>query len=251
MLLTISRFGLAMAVTFALARGAALAADAPQNPPEASGPARTAPSSPSAAPTPLPPIVQFSHSSSGWSANISFADPVTEIQWSLSENGPFESTGFLPTYDQQTRRPMANPAIEVDGNPPAIYVRYADTQDNWVGPFTVAFNPRAEIERFYRSILETTSGSWLAFRHDAPELLYFSHISSYRCAIREFRIGIDKPMPDRVVALPACSMRDPAATPDDFDTTVTISPTVAFAAAQIVYRDGTVSKVKLYRRPNF
>jgi len=248
MSLTIARIGLAaLALTVALAGGAALAADAP----EASG-TRAAPSTPpSTAPAPLPPIVQFSHSSSGWSANISFADPVTEIQWSLAQDGPFESTGFLPTYDPQTRRPMANPAIEVDANVPAIYVRYADTQGAWIGPFAVAFDPQAEIERFYRSILETTSGSWLAFRHDAPELLYFSHISSYRCAIREFRIGIDKPTPDRVVEQAPCNMRDPAATPDDFDTTVTISPAVALVSAQIVYRDGSVSKVKLYRRPNF
>ena len=69
--------------------------------------------------------------------------------------------------------------------------------------------------------------------------------------IGEFRIGIDKPTPDRVVELPPCSMRDPAATPDDFDTTVKISPAVAFVSAQIVYRDGSVSKVKLYRRPDF
>ena len=218
-------------------------------------PASSLPSAPTGSRGPLgapqPPIGSFTHSNAGWSANFSFADPVTEIQWSLAPDGPFESTGFLQLYDPQTRRPMANPAIEVDANVPAIYVRYADTQGAWIGPFAVAFDPQAEIQRFYRSILETTSGSWLAFRHDAPELLYFSHISSYRCAIREFRIGIDKPTPDRVVEQAPCNMRDPAATPDDFDTTVTISPAVAFVSAQIVYRDGSVSKVKLYRRPNF
>ena len=40
--------------------------------------------------TPLPPIVSFMRSNSGWSANFSFADPVTEIQWSLRKDGPFE-----------------------------------------------------------------------------------------------------------------------------------------------------------------
>jgi hypothetical protein len=94
------------------------------------------------------------HSNSGWSANFSFADPVTEIQWSLVENGPFESTGFLPTFDPQTRRPMANPAIELEAGASAIYVRYADLQGHWVGPFAVAFDPRlkssALIARFLR-----------------------------------------------------------------------------------------------------
>jgi hypothetical protein len=52
---------------------------------------------------PLPPIVLFVPSSNGWSANFSFADPVTEIQWSLAKDGPFESTGFMQAYDPVTR----------------------------------------------------------------------------------------------------------------------------------------------------
>src|SRR5258708_833624 len=97
MSLTIARRGLAaLALTVALATGAALGADTPHHPREASEPARAAPTSPSTAPAPLPPIVSFSRSNSGWSANFSFADPVTEIQWSLAKDGPFEPTGFLP-----------------------------------------------------------------------------------------------------------------------------------------------------------
>ena len=68
-------------------------------------------------------------------------------------------------------------------------------------PFHIPFDPAAEIVRFYRSILETTTGSWLAFRRSAPNILYYTHIASYRCAIREFRVGLDKEEPDRVVKL--------------------------------------------------
>ncbi len=104
--------------------------------------------------TPLPPIVSFMRSNSGWSANFSFADPVTEIQWSLRKDGPFESTGFLPTYDPLTRRPMANSGIEIETDASPIYVRYADLQGNWVGPFAVVFDPAAELQRSQRAILE-------------------------------------------------------------------------------------------------
>jgi len=196
----------------------------------------------------LPPLVSFSHSNSGWTANFSFADPVTEIQWSDVESGPFESTGFLQTFDPQTRRPMANPAIELTPNKTTIYVRYADLHGNWVGPFEVPFDPEVEIKRFYRLILETTSGVWLSFRHDVPKILYYTHISGYRCAIREFRIGIQKMIPDQVVALAPCDMRDPVSTPDNVDTHLMIDPAVTFVSAQLVYQDGTRSKVRVFRR---
>ena len=143
---------------------------------------------------------------------------------------------------------MANSAIELNSDAPVIYVRYADLQGNWVGPFAIPFDPAAEIVRFYRSILETTTGSWLAFRNSAPNILYYTHIASYRCAIREFRVGIDKEAPDRVVKLAPCDMRDPAGNPSNVDTHLWIDPSVDFASAQLVYQDGTVSKTRIFRR---
>jgi hypothetical protein len=214
----------------------------------AAPPAPAVSTAPAGERAPLPPIVSFMHSSSGWSAIFSFADPVTEIQWSLAQDGPFESTGLLSSYDPQTRRPMANPAINIEADATTLYVRYADPQGNWVGPFAIPFRPEVEIERFYRSILETTAGSWLAFRHDAPNILYYTHLSSYRCAIAELRIGLDQLTPDRVVTMAPCDMHDPAATPANVDTHLWIDPSVKLATAQLIYRDGTVSKVRIFRR---
>jgi hypothetical protein len=243
MRVTIARIAfVAMALTLAFSHGPAIA-NAAENGPAAAG--VSSPTAPDDAA--LPPIVSFTHSGSGWSANFSFADPVTEIQWSLVKNGPFKSTGFLPTYNPLTRRPMANPGIELDTDASPIYVRYADLEGNWVGPFAVPFDPASEIKRFYRSILEITTGAWLSFRHDAAHLLYFTHISGYRCAIREFRIGIDKMIPDRPLDLAPCDVQNPG-TPEDVDTTITIDPAVSFVSAQIIYQDGTVSKVRIFRR---
>jgi hypothetical protein len=205
-----------------------------------SSPARAPVSAPEQ--TPLPPIVSFMRSNSGWSANFSFADPVTEIQWSLRKDGPFESTGFLPTYDPLTRRPMANPGIEIETDASPIYVRYADSHGNWVGPFAVVFDPAAELQRSQRAILESTTGAWLSFRHDVAKIIYYSHISSYRCAIREFRIGLDQPVPDRVVKLAPCDKGG------DIETHLWIDPKVMSASAQLVYTDDTVSKIKIFRR---
>jgi hypothetical protein len=197
---------------------------------------------------PLPPLVRFSRSNSGWSANISIADPVTEIQWALQQGGPFESTGFLPNYDQRTRRRMANTGIQVPAGATAIYIRYADIDGNWAGPFAIPFDPAEEIVSYYRSILETTAGSWLAFRRSAPNILYYTHIAGYRCAIREFRVGVDKEVPDKVIKLAPCDMRDPTANPTDVDTHLWIDPKVEVASAQLVYADGTLSKVRVFKR---
>jgi hypothetical protein len=197
---------------------------------------------------PLPPLVRFWRSNAGWSAHFSFADPVTEIQWSVKEDGPFESTGFLPSYDPRTRRRMANPSIQVPSDASVIHVRYADIDGNWVGPFAIPFDPDVEIVRFYRSILETTAESWLAFRRGVPNILYYTHVAGYRCAIREFRIGVGTTTPDRVIKLAPCDMRDPVSNPPDVDTHLWIDPAVDVASAQIVYKDGTVSKVQVFRR---
>jgi hypothetical protein len=235
--MSISRLSISL-VALALLGGAASAQVGPsENTP--AGPAISAPDQ-----KPLPPIVSFMRSNSGWSASFSFADPITEIQWGVTKDGPFESTGFLPTYDPLTRRRMANPGVELDGSESVIYVRYADLQGNWIGPFAVPFNPLAELQRSERAILETTTGAWLAFRHDVPKILYYTHLSGYRCAIREFRIGIDKPVPDRSVKLAPCNM----GLPTDVDTHVWIDPKVMSASVQLVYQDGSVSKVRIFRR---
>lgn len=241
-----------------LSTGAALAQDRARDNPPDDMPAQTPAEPPPpgagtegvlAHPQPsLPPLVRFSRSNSGWSANVSFADPVVEIQWSVSKDGPFRSTGLLPNYDQRTRRPMANTGIQVPPGATAIHVRYLDRQDNWIGPFEFAFDPAAETVRFYRSILETTTGSWLAFRRGAPNILYYTHIAGYRCAIREFRVGLDTDVPDRVIKLAPCDMRDPTGNPTDADTHLWIDPKVNFASAQVVYADGTVSRVLIFRR---
>ena len=74
----LTRFNLiASTLSLALLGGAAVAQTLPGDAPSAQQ-----------QPAPLPPIVSFSHSSSGWTANFSFADPVIEIQWSLAKDPP-------------------------------------------------------------------------------------------------------------------------------------------------------------------
>ena len=58
-----------------------------------------------------------------------------------------------------------------------------------------------------------TATSWLSFREFNGLLVYFTHLMSYRCAIREARIGIDTIVPDRVLKMPPCDTKQPNEVP--------------------------------------
>ena len=85
---------------------------------------------------------------------------------------------------------MPNPSIQLDADTPegTLYVRYADARGEWAEPFPVKFDPGGALERSQREILEMTSGSWLSFRQFNGLMVYYTHLVSYRCGIREVSI---------------------------------------------------------------
>jgi hypothetical protein len=195
------------------------------------------------------PLASFSRHNSGWSVNLSFADPVTAISWRLGESGNFKETGFLDTLDPRTRKRMPNPSIDLasDTAEATIYVRYADLRGDWSEPFPVKFSPAAALERGHRQLLESTSTSWLSFREFNGLLVYYTHLMSYRCAIREVKVGIDSTTPDKALALPACDPRDPSAIPHSAQPYLKLPPATKFVSIELTYRDGSVSETKTFR----
>jgi hypothetical protein len=181
---------------------------------------------------------------------LSFAEPVTGISWRLGEAGNFRETGFMDAFDPRTRRRMPNPAIQLDADQPAttIYVRYVDANGSLQGPFPIRFEPVGALEREQRKILEMTAGSWLSFREYNGLLLYYTHLMSYRCAIRQVRIGLNSTIPDRAIAMPPCNQKDPMAIPADAQPYLKVPPATGLVSVELTYRDGSVSKVKTFRR---
>ena len=96
-----------------------------------------------------------------------------------------------------------------------IEVRYVDAGGEMQGPFPIRFEPEAALVRDQRKILDMTATSWLSFREFNGLLVYYTHLMSYRCAIREVRIGIDSAVPDKVLSMPGCDMKDPIAIPSN------------------------------------
>jgi len=196
------------------------------------------------------PIASFTRHNGGWTVVLSFAEPTTGISWRLGETGRFRETGFIDTLDPRTRKRMPNPAIQLDADQTAttIYVRYVDGGGNEAGPFPIRFDPAGALEREQRKILEMTAGSWLSFREFNGLLLYYTHLMSYRCAIREIRIGLDSAVPDRAIALPPCNQKDPMAIPSDAQPYLKVPPATRSVSVEITYRDGSVSELKTFRR---
>lgn len=223
---------------------------APQPAPQAQ--ANSAPQA-QAAPAAQPinaPLASFMRSNSGWSVTLSFVEPVTAISWRLGDSGAFKETGFLDTLDPRTRRRIANPSFDLDPGQPAatIEVRAVDVGGNTAGPFPIAFDPAAELERGDRRVLESTSGSWLAFGESGGTLVYFTHLVTYRCAIRELRIGIDSTVPNKIIPLGACDPKHPYEIPSDVQTYMRLPSTTQMVSVELTYRDGSVSETKTFRR---
>jgi hypothetical protein len=196
------------------------------------------------------PIAAFSRHNGGWTVTFSIADPTLGISWRVGDSGDFRETGFIDTLDPRTRKRMPNPSIELAGDAPAatIQVRYVDASGELQGPFPIKFDPEAALIHDQRKILDMTANSWLAFREFNGLLVYYTHLMSYRCAIREVRIGIDSAVPDKVLKMPPCDPRDPFEIPHDAQPYLKVAPATQFVSVELTYRDGSVSEIKSFRK---
>lgn len=196
------------------------------------------------------PIASFSRHNGGWTVVFSILDPTLGISWRMGDSGDFRETGFMDVLDPRTRKRMANPSISLSSDAPAatIEVRYVDPSGEMKGPFPIRFDPEQALVKDQRKILDMTATSWLSFRDYNGLLVYYTHLMSYRCAIREVKIGIDNSVPDRVVTMPPCNQRDPVAIPSSATPYLKLPAATKSVSVELTYRDGSVSEIKSFRR---
>lgn len=137
--------------------------------------------------------------------------------------------------------------LDNDAQEGTIFIRYADIRGEWSEPFPVKFEPNAQLERGHRQILEMTSGNWLSFREFNGLMVYWTHLISYRCAIREVKIGLDTTVPDRKLALPACDPANPSAIPEKAVPYMKLPAATKLMSIELTYKDGSVSETKTFR----
>jgi hypothetical protein len=196
------------------------------------------------------PIAMFTRHNGGWTVTFSILDPTLGISWRMGDAGDFRETGFMDILDPRTRKRMANISIELPADAPAgtIQLRYVDATGEMQGPFPIKFDPEAALLHDQRKILDMTATSWLSFREFDGLLVYYTHLMSYRCAIRQVRIGIDTSVPDKLLTMPACDMKDPNAIPSNAQPYLRLPPSTRSVSVELTYRDGSVSEIKSFRR---
>jgi hypothetical protein len=97
-------------------------------------------------------------------------------------------------------------------------------------------------------VLERFPNAWVAFRPDMPNVLYYTHLISYRCAIEHAEMGLDEGPLVIDLPLPPCDEMNPHAVPADMRPYAHLPKGVRSVSVQLTYADGTQSEVKLFRR---
>lgn len=198
---------------------------------------------------PNAPIASFSRHNGGWTVVFSIADPALGISWRKGDSGDFRETGFMDTLDPRTRKRLPNPSIQLNADEPAttLQVRYIDATGEMQGPFPIRFDPEAALVRDQRKILDMTASNWLEFG-GSNGLLYYTHLISYRCAIREVKLGFDTSVPDQVLKLPPCNQRDPMAVPSNAPIYMKVPGGARSVSVELQFRDGSVSEIRTFRK---
>jgi class 3 adenylate cyclase len=196
------------------------------------------------------PTASFRRANTGWIAAIQLPEPATALAVRVGEAGEFRATGFLPSIDQRTGKPMPNPSLELpaDQARTTLYVRYDDTSGHTAGPFPIAFDPSAALAAAQREVLERFPGAWVAFRPDMPNVLYFTQLVANRCAIEHAEMGLDEGLLVVDIPIPDCDEAAPHAIPADAKTYLPLPKDVRAVSVQLTYVDGTQSDVRTFRR---
>jgi class 3 adenylate cyclase len=197
------------------------------------------------------PSLTAMRSNAGWSITVQLPEAATALFWRLGEEGEMRPTGLLDQTDPRSGKRMVNPGFPLPGDVKAgsISLRYSDAHGVLSELFTLAFDPREALANGQRRMLETTANAWLALRQGpqgGEALLYYTHLMSYRCAIREARLGFDGGPLETVLAMPACNERDPYAIPAGVLPYLRLSRPVKSVEAQLTFSDGTQSAVQRF-----
>ena len=103
-----------------------------------------------------------------------------------------------------------------------------------------------------RPILELTRGQWIAVReYEGQDLLYFTHLESWRCGLRSVEFGLNGDDPNQLYELGICDVA--AANPNALDLENHL-PFIAFPAqsvgnirVRVTYDDGSTDEAEFER----
>jgi len=106
-----------------------------------------------------------------------------------------------------------------------LYFTWRDKRGEQADVVTINFDSEAALAESEKKILEELWTAWIDFRDwNGARLVYFSHLITYRCAIKEMRYGYNGGPIDQVYKLPPCNILDANSVPEDAKIDMKIPP---------------------------
>jgi len=96
-----------------------------------------------------------------------------------------------------------------------------------------------------KRILEFTRSNWVAFRdYNGRQLIYFTHLTAYRCGIAQVRYSLNADTLDQIYQLPPCNEAKPNAIPENHLPYLSLPLGTAHEIyVQLTFKDGSKSQV--------
>ena len=202
-----------------------------------------------------PITLNATRSNQGWILNLSIADRAREIFVRLPGKD-FQSTGFIQgAVDPTTGQPIATPFLELPGNigKTDLEIKYMDIRGETQGPFAMLFDPNASLVASQKNILEQFTNGWISYRlWEGKQLVYFTHLISYRCALEAVSYGVDKENPDESFEIGDCDPDNPHAIPSSGPGSkvyLSIPKSTSFISVRLNYADNTQSETVRFDVP--
>ena len=95
-----------------------------------------------------------------------------------------------------------------------------------------------------KQILNMTQNNWVSFRDfNGKQLIYFTHLESYTCGIKEVRYSINSDALNKVWELQPCDTKNPMSVTKDIIYLTMPPGTAKSIAVQVTFTDGTKSEI--------
>ncbi len=107
-----------------------------------------------------------------------------------------------------------------------------------------SFSSSAISPKQMKQILNMTQNNWVSFRDfNGKQLIYFTHLESYTCGIKEVHYSINSDGLDKVWELQPCNSKNPMAVTKDIIYLTMPFGTAKSIAVQVTFTDGTKSEI--------
>ena len=95
-----------------------------------------------------------------------------------------------------------------------------------------------------KQILNMTQNNWMSFRDfNGKQLIYFTHLESYTCGIKEVRYSINSDDLDKIWELHPCDSKNPMSITKDIIYLTLPLGTAKSIAVQVTFTDGTKTEI--------